>query len=73
MGLDGVEIIIETEETFGIDIPNEVVERIETPGDLIDYVASSVDMTAVDECLTQQFFYRLRRGFRHAVPALQKI
>lgn len=71
MGLEGVEIVIETEETFGIDVPEEVIEGIATPGDLIDYVVSRVETTPAEECVTQQLFYRLRRGFRHALPGLQ--
>jgi len=31
MGLDGVEIIMQTEETFGIHIPDKVAHRILTP------------------------------------------
>ena len=64
MGLDGVEIVMETEETFGIEIPDAIAERLYTPGDLIEYVLSQLATTPSDSCLTQQLFYRLRRGFR---------
>lgn len=64
MGLDGLEIVMETEATFGIEIPDAVAERLYTPGDLVDYVISQLATTPSDSCLTQQLFYRLRRGFR---------
>jgi len=31
MGLDGVEIIMRTEETFGIEIPDKMAQEILTP------------------------------------------
>jgi hypothetical protein len=70
MGLDGVEIVMRTEETFGIEIPNEVAARLLTPAALVDYVAANVPLKATDACLSQQMFYRLRRGFRSQLKAL---
>ena len=70
MGLDGVEIVMRTEETFGIEIPNEVAARLLTPAALVDYVAANVPLKATEECLSQQTFYRLRRGFRSQLKAL---
>ena len=69
MGLDGVEIM-RTEETFGIEIPDEVGARLLTPAALVDYVAANVPLNATEECLSQQVFYRLRRGFRPQLKAL---
>lgn len=70
MGLDGVEIVMRTEEAFGIEIPNEVAARLLTPAALVDYVAANVPLKETDECLSQQMFYRLRRGFRSQLKAL---
>lgn len=42
MGLDQVELIMEIEEHFGIDIPNEVAGVIYTVGDLTDWVQGAV-------------------------------
>jgi hypothetical protein len=70
MGLDGVEIVMRTEETFGIEIPNEVAARLVTPAALVDFVAANVPLNATDECLSQQLFYQLRRGFRSQLKAL---
>src|SRR5260370_42688860 len=70
MGLDGVEIIMRTEETFGIEIPDNVAQQILTPAALVDFVAAKVPMKPTEECLSQQLFYRLRRGFRSQLKAL---
>ena len=51
MGLDGVEIVMRTEETFGIEIPNEVAARLLTPAALVDFVAANVPLKATGECL----------------------
>jgi acyl carrier protein len=70
MGLEGVEIVLAAEETFGIAIPDAVASQIQTPADLIAFIAAHVPTAASPDCVTQQFFYRLRRGFRTQVPAL---
>jgi acyl carrier protein len=41
MGLDGVEIVMRTEESFGIEIPDEVAETLLTPAALVDFVAAN--------------------------------
>jgi acyl carrier protein len=69
MGLEGVEIVLGSEETFGIEIPNEVAARILTPAELVEYITSRVTTIPVEQCLTQQLFYRLRRGFKRQVAA----
>ena len=42
MGLDIVELVMEVEETFGIDIPDQDAERLRTVGDLYWYVREHV-------------------------------
>ena len=70
MGLEGLEIVLAVEESFGIAIPNAEASRMQTPADLIAFVETHVPTVQSDECLTQQLFYCLRRGFRTAVPSL---
>jgi len=70
MGLDGVEIIMRTEETFGIEIPDQVAQEILTPAALVDFVAANVPLKPTEECFSQRLFYRLRRGFRSQLRAL---
>jgi len=38
MGLEMVEIIMEVEETFGIQIPDDETAEVVTPGDLYDLI-----------------------------------
>ncbi len=39
MGLDSVELVLATEEEFGISIDDADAARLTTPGELADYVA----------------------------------
>lgn len=38
MGLDTVELVMALEEEFGIEIPNEDAARLETVGEIADYI-----------------------------------
>ena len=38
MGLDGVEIVMRTEESFGIEIPDEDAEKITRVKEAIEYI-----------------------------------
>ena len=40
--LDTVELIMEFEEVFGINIPDETTEKISTVGDAIKYIEDNV-------------------------------
>jgi hypothetical protein len=53
MGLDGVEIIMRTEETFGIEVPDKIAQEILTPAALVEFVAANVPMKPTEECLSQ--------------------
>jgi hypothetical protein len=64
MGLDSVELVMGFEEAFGIVIPDAITSEMITLRDTIDYVASLPAITPVARCLSQQTFYRLRRGLR---------
>lgn len=70
MGLEGVEILLSAEETFGIAIPDSAASQMQTPADLISFIVTHVPTVISNDCLTQNLFYRLRRGFRTAVPAM---
>jgi len=60
MGLDGVEIVMEVEETFDIAIEDSEAEKILMPGQLIELVLSKVGRTTHAACLTQRAFHILR-------------
>lgn len=62
MGMDGVEIVMETEDAFGITIEDGEAEKIRTPGQLIDLVISKVSTEGAQPCTTRRAFHRLRRA-----------
>ena len=65
MGLDAVEIVMEVEEAFDIRLEDAEVEKMDTPGDLIESVLSKVAQTGAAGCLTQRAFNLLRRKLLH--------
>jgi hypothetical protein len=62
MGLEGIEITLRVEETFGIAITDEEAAAPRTIGDLYDLVLRKVKHVPPDQCHTAKIFYRLRRG-----------
>ena len=44
--LDTVELVMALEEEFGIEIPDEVAEQIDTVGKAVDHISSKVEATA---------------------------
>lgn len=67
MGLDLVELTLETERHFGIEIPDAAAATIRTPRQLAAFVASQLaarDALAPGPCLSQHAFYRLRGVLR---------
>src|ERR1700732_5288884 len=64
MGLDSVELVMGFEEAFGIVVPDASASEMITPRHTINYVTSTLAISPVASCFTQQIFYRLRSGFR---------
>lgn len=60
MGLDGVELVMEFEDEFGIDITDEEAVGLRTPGMVIDLVLSKLEVAAQEVCWSQRAFYLLR-------------
>jgi acyl carrier protein len=63
MGLDTVELVMKVEEAFGLTIPDQDAEKIQTVGDLYHYVQAELGgpPMATPGCLSAAAFYRLRR------------
>lgn len=61
MGLDGVELIIAAEETFGVVIADEEAERVVTVDDLFQLIHSKICPPNNSKCITASTFYALRR------------
>jgi phosphopantetheine binding protein len=66
MGLALVEIIIDVEQRFGIEIPDPVAVQLRTPRALIDHVCSLVQAVDDEKCVSQQAFYVTRRALMEA-------
>ncbi len=62
MGLDSVELVLGFEAAFGIAIPDAVAEKMLTPRQTVNYIASSLEPTADPRCLTRELFCRLRHA-----------
>jgi acyl carrier protein len=63
MGLDSVELVMEFEEAFGVELKDEEVVQITTPRMAIDLILSKLDAVQQTTCLSQRAFYLLRRAF----------
>lgn len=64
MGLEGVELIMDVEDTFHIKITDEEATNCISVGQLHDLVLNKVDYVNYPEtCLTQKTFYQLREFF----------
>jgi acyl carrier protein len=44
--LDTVELVMEFEERFGIEIPDDAAEKIQTVGDAVDFIKSKASSNA---------------------------
>lgn len=40
--LDAIDIIMSVEDEFKIEVPDEIIEKIETVGDIINYVENNI-------------------------------
>ena len=66
MGLDAVELVIRTEDAFGITITDADAARLTTPRELASFVGTQIRLVPVTACLTQQAFNRLRSALVEA-------
>jgi len=70
MGLDGVELIMAVESTFGISIPDADTEEMLTPALLIQYVQSAVQAKPeAKPCLSQRAFHSVRKDLMNVLSA----
>lgn len=61
MGLDGIELIIEVENTFGIEIKDKEAETIATVGDFYEVVWNKIKDKESNKCASALIFYRFRK------------
>ena len=74
MGLDSVELVMEFEEAFGVELTDEEAIKLRTPGMVIDLVLSELAVVPQTVCGSQRAFYLLRRALiEHAGAAREAI
>ena len=62
MGLESVEFIMQVEETFGVDLPENEVRNAHTPAAVIDLVTSKIHSSKDPACPNQRAFHVLRQA-----------
>jgi len=62
MGLDGVELVMALEESFGVELKDDEVGKAVTPRMVGDLIFAQLSKTDEKTCQTQRAFYVLRRG-----------
>lgn len=63
MGLDSVELVMEVERTFGVQIYDNEWTEINTVNDFVTVINRHITFYPNSTCLTQHVFYKLRRSF----------
>lgn len=61
MGLDGVELVMDLEEAFGIQITDEEATNCRTPRMVIDVIFSKLKTADEHVCRSQRAFYTIRK------------
>lgn len=64
MGLEFVEVVLEAEEVFRIEIPDREAERLASVRDLADLVARRVPIARGESCRTRRAFGQVRTVLR---------
>lgn len=62
MGLDGVELVLSSEEAFQIAISDEEARMCETPGMLSDLIYSKLRKSKQEKCPSMYGFYVVRKA-----------
>lgn len=63
MGLEGIELVMEFEDTFGIQVKDEEIEKFTTPRTAGDLIFSKLHDKDENRCQSQRAFYMLRGVF----------
>ena len=40
--LDAIDIVMSVEDTFKVEVPDEIIEKIETVGDIVNYIEDQI-------------------------------
>jgi hypothetical protein len=66
MGLEGLELVLDSEKVFGITITDAEAEAVRTPREFTDLVIAKVQAAPTSDHRVQDLYFDLRRGFRAA-------
>lgn len=72
MGLDGVELVMEFEEAFEVELTDEEAIAALTPRIVIDLIVSKLETAQETGCPSQRAFYLLRRSLIEHVGAARR-
>ena len=61
MGLDAVELVMETEDRFDTSIPDAIAEKLQTVGDLHCFLMDRIRLRNSNPCATAAMFYPIRK------------
>ena len=61
MGLDSIELVMEFEKKFGIEIPDADAEKLTTVGIVHEYIYNRIQSSKSNHCLSQHLFYKIRQ------------
>src|SRR5262245_35897123 len=67
MGLEGVELLLALEETFGVTITDAEAEAAVTPALITELIFSKLHTSDQKVCVSQRGFYLLRKGLAHTM------
>lgn len=72
MGLDGVELVMEFEDSFGVELTDEETIAAQTPRMVIDLILSKLETAQETGCLSQRAFYLVRRTLTEHVGVARR-
>ena len=61
MGLEGVELVMDVEDRFGTSFPDAELERMQTVGDLLNFIMARIRSQNSDACPSAAMFYPIRK------------
>jgi len=73
VGLEYLELTMDIEEQFGLNIPDEESTGLRTVGELLDYVVQRLRLRSGGPCRTARTFYALRRDLQALLPQASRI
>ena len=72
MGLDIVEVVLEVEDAFGIQLPDDAFPAMEGPRPLKALILAQLREREAHPCPTAWVFYRLRRALTESLGIARK-